>query len=249
MSTEKCEALVLKTIPFRETSLILHLFTKEHGLVHAIAKGVRASKKGQITLERGQLLELNLYIKPQRDLQTAGAINITEFYSGIREDLVKCSCRDSAFEVILNVIKDSDEHPELYTFFTKFLTFLNSSKPEECYPAALWLFFYRFTEHMGIAFNLENCISCGCMLTGIPALNIPNGGLECDSCRKVAAKYHIPIEALSFLKSGKPNALEVGNIVSKSDAEKITTNLSDFIRYHFDIKNSFKSIDFLFTIA
>lgn len=248
MSVQKSEALVLKTIPFRETSLILHLFTKEHGLVHAIAKGARASKKGQTTIERGQLLELNLYIKPDRDLQTAGAINISEYFANTREDLIKSSLRDCAFEVIMSIIKDSHEHPEQFDFFKKFVTYLNNSKPEECYPASLWLFLYRFSEHLGISFNLENCITCGCMLLGSSTLNISNGGLECDSCRKVSSSNHIPLEVLSFLKTGKPTPSEIGNMITKSEAERISITLANFIRYHFDIKYPFKTFEFLFTI-
>lgn len=44
MSMEKCDALVVKSVEFMESSLILTLFTKEFGKVRGLAKGARRQK-------------------------------------------------------------------------------------------------------------------------------------------------------------------------------------------------------------
>src|SRR5512143_2186053 len=44
MSSEKATAIVLRTVEFSETSLILTLFTREFGKVRGLAKGARRLK-------------------------------------------------------------------------------------------------------------------------------------------------------------------------------------------------------------
>ena len=44
MSTEKTTAIVLRTVEFSETSLVVTLFTREFGKIGALAKGARRPK-------------------------------------------------------------------------------------------------------------------------------------------------------------------------------------------------------------
>lgn len=44
MSLEKTDAIVLKTVEWSETSLVVTLFTKDFGKISAIAKGARRLK-------------------------------------------------------------------------------------------------------------------------------------------------------------------------------------------------------------
>ena len=45
---EKCEAIVLKAIKFKETSLIVNCFTREFGLQSFLVRGVLKSGKSTI---------------------------------------------------------------------------------------------------------------------------------------------------------------------------------------------------------
>ena len=45
MSAEKTLAIVLKTIEFSETSLVVSLFTHDFGKISALAKGARRAKE------------------------------------------------------------------------------------------------------------------------------------------------------------------------------------------------------------
>jgi DNA repair protein RecO len=245
MAPQKSEAIVLKCVPFRESSLIIHLFTKEHGLVHAIAKGIKGNKKGQNFLERGFIIELVLYIKSNRDLHTASTINVIDFFSDTRQNIVKGSLRDTAFEVIMSVIHGSDEHPELYDFFRKFLLYINNSPEEKCFPAAIWLFYYRFIEHMGIAFNLNHCITCNTIISDNPILNIQLGGLQCPNCSNSKKQNAMPLPVISYLKTGNPKPELLKSLFSKGELLGITNTLSNFIRYHFEVKSEYRALSFL----
>lgn len=246
MSVEKSRALVLKVLPFHESSYILHLFTEKHGLIHGIAKGIRRKKSKQDFLERGLLIELIAYIKPHRELHTLGSVHVLEFFPSIRSNLIKGALRDAAFETILAAITVSDFHPELFEFFLKFIQFLQHAPEKDCHPFALWLFYHRFSQYMGFGLNLNRCISCGSGFKQYAFIIMNRGGLECDSCiRNKQENFLIPEAVLSFLKHGLPKAGELRQLLTPHVTKKITHLLADYCRYHFDIKKEYKALAFL----
>ncbi|HRB69903.1 MAG TPA: DNA repair protein RecO, partial [Chitinophagales bacterium] len=67
---DKTEGIVLKTTKYSESSLIVKIFTKKHGLLSFMVQGVRSSKnkqKGNI-LQPLNCLNLEIYLKEQRNL-------------------------------------------------------------------------------------------------------------------------------------------------------------------------------------
>ena len=246
MSAEKTRALILKTLPYSETSLIMHLFTEEHGLVHGIAKGVRKQKSRQDFLERGLLVELIVYLKPHRELHTLGSVNVLEFFPAIRTNLVKSTLRDAAFEVVLSSITETDAHPGLFTFFEKFLRHLHRAAEEEVNPCALWLFYHRFAQHMGFGLDLRRCISCGAVITGDANLSVTRGGLACDACcGKPHDDFSVPSPVLSYLAGGNPKPPVLRRKLPVKTRKRVTRLLADYCRYHFDIQKEYKALVFL----
>ena len=63
-------AVVLRTIPFSDTSLICRLFTKEKGKISIMAKGARRKKNPLSSiLESGNIIKLQYLYKENRDIQ------------------------------------------------------------------------------------------------------------------------------------------------------------------------------------
>ncbi len=251
MSPQKTKALILRVLPFRETSCILHLFTEHHGLVHGIAKGVRGKKNSQDFIERGFLVECIVYNKPQRDLHTLGTIHVLEYFPAVRSNLIKGALRDAAFETILSAITVSDIHPELYELFLKFMEHLDSSPECVCHPFALWLFFHRFAQHMGFGLDVCQCISCGTRrLTQEAYLAMNRGGFECRECSgSRLEQYLFPPEVLSYLNSGSPKPEKLREICTPDTMKKVTRLLADYSRYHFDTQREMKALAFLDEMA
>src|SRR5579863_10308152 len=90
---QKTDALVLRAIDYSETSQIVWFFTREHGRVHAIAKGARRARspfEGALEpLVHGEIL---FYRKKQRMNEESGLDILKEFdprnaFHGLRNDL------------------------------------------------------------------------------------------------------------------------------------------------------------------
>jgi len=242
MPAEKTSAVVLRVIPYRESSCILHLFSREHGLVQGIAKGVRRVRAGGLFPERGMLVDAVVYLRHNRDLQTIGGLEVAEFYPSIRTRLHTTAMRDAAFELTLKTIRHSDYHPELYDLFTGLLRDLDMQDTRRCFPYALWGFFLSYAALLGFALDLGRCIDCG-GLVDEGVISAQHGGLCCNDCaRAFDPQRHLPAAALAFLKN--PDAGPRPDL-PPAELARITRLLASYCAWHFDISADFKSLDFV----
>jgi DNA repair protein RecO (recombination protein O) len=88
MSIINTEAIVLKCTNFRETSKIVTFYTKSHGKLRGIAKGVRSSKtKWGGVLQSMAYLNLFFYFKENKDLHlpTLNMLGL-DLFTGLRQD-------------------------------------------------------------------------------------------------------------------------------------------------------------------
>lgn len=74
----KTEAVILRTQPMGDTSLLLHVYSRDSGRLSLIAKGARSPKSRPrlALLQPGQLLQVIYYHKPNRDLHTLSEFNL-----------------------------------------------------------------------------------------------------------------------------------------------------------------------------
>jgi DNA repair protein RecO (recombination protein O) len=242
MPAEKTSAVVLRVIPYRESSCILHLFSREHGLVQGIAKGVRRARAGGLFPERGMLVDAVVYLRHNRDLQTIGGLEVAEFYPSIRAQLHKAALRDAAFELTLKTIRHSDYHPELYDLFVRLLRNLDIQDIRRCFPYVLWGFFLSYAALLGFALDLVRCIDCGRSVEeGV--ISAQHGGIRCETCAPAFdPERHIPGNALSFLKN--PDA-DPPSDLPPAELARITRLLASYCAWHFDIGVDFNSLDFV----
>jgi DNA repair protein RecO len=156
MSAEKTESVILSIAPYRESSCILRLFTRSRGLVHGIAKGTRKGGKSSVPLDRGFLIESQLYYKPNRELHTLGGLHVVNFFPDIRSDITKSAIRDIALELYLKSITQSEPHPELFELIVSFLAGVEESAPSKNPYPPLWLFIRRYCLFMGFGIDQKN---------------------------------------------------------------------------------------------
>jgi DNA repair protein RecO len=246
MSAQKVTAIVLTLTPYRETSCILRLFTRTHGLVHGIAKGARKDSKS-VPLDRGFLLEALLYYRPNRELHTLGSLQVTDFFSDLRTDIVRSALRDIALELYLKSITQSEPHPELFDLIVSFLKSLESARRDLIFPL-LWHFINRYCFLAGFGIDIEECQPCGADITkdgGV--LDIAAGVLICKKCapERIHTQAGLDAPVIGFLEE-----IDVNQNVSlqKNEYLRITELLLSYCRHHFDIRGSFNSLEFIKSI-
>ncbi len=131
--TYKTKALVLKTVKFGETSLVVTLFTELFGLQAYLVNGVRSNKPGKNKMalyQPASLLELEVYRQPQKNLQRIKEANRSYLSKEIHSDVIKNSLALFMVELLYNCLKEPEENKDLFYFCEDaFISLDEASKP------------------------------------------------------------------------------------------------------------------------
>ena len=180
------EALVLRSFDYGESSLILHLLTRDEGRVHGIAKGARRLK-GEY---RGgpDLLALGaakLYArKATSDLRTLGAFRVTEDFPGVRGTIARFHAASHVAALVLAFTREEQPHPDLFDLTVAALRLLEGADDAQADGIALG-FEAMALRLLGFAPETSRCVVCGKAARNVKTtrLSALRGGLLCTSCR------------------------------------------------------------------
>ena len=122
-------AFLLHLRPYRETSAILELFTRDYGRIAAVARGVRGPRS-QLKSLLQPFSPLLLSWQGKSDLMTLVSAEANGIPFHLRGD-----CLLSGFylnELMIRLLQKQDSHPELYTVYHETLVELQAqTQPEK----------------------------------------------------------------------------------------------------------------------
>lgn len=142
MPTITAEALCIRHWDWSETSQTVSLFTREHGLLRALAKGAKrenASFSGGIELlTRGHAVAI---VKPSTELATLTSWDLTELFPGLRAELRRFYAGMYVADLLQRLVHDADPHPGMYDAALHCLRSLSEGRPIDPALAAVqwWL--------------------------------------------------------------------------------------------------------------
>lgn len=246
MTLIKTEALVLKTIPFQETSSIVKLFTKEQGKISVIAKGARRLKS---TL-RGYLEPLNYieaiyYYKITRDIQTLSKVDLLQsFFSNTLD--IECTLYGTAvLEVIDKVVRDHQYDDKIFNLAVQILKNMDLHA-DQCI-ILLADFLLALADILGYKLDTSVCPQCKTHLT-TAIYNPGSGRLVCNDCgRYTSSAYKLSAHEMQILNDLPGHNLDTG--VEPSAADRIIRLLIKYLSYHLDYPLNLKSLSLLSEIS
>ncbi len=180
-------AIVLRVTDFSETSQVVGVFARTHGLLPLIAKGSkRPSKKSTMSgpldlLTSGEVV----FISPKQtaELGTLHAWELADHRKTLRANLPGLNAAMVAAEVTLRLLQPLDPHPELYDELEAALKLLGGPQ----FARGLLAYTKAALVAAGYAPQLEACALCGKSLATAapetPTLFAPSaGGVVCTAC-------------------------------------------------------------------
>jgi DNA repair protein RecO (recombination protein O) len=180
--------ICLRKTEFSETSQILTLFSREHGITRVIAKGAhRRTKAGASKFDGGiDFLDVGQAVfshDPARDLVPLTEWSLREGHLALRKTLRGIYLGLYAAELISRLIEEHDPHADLFDRFECALPELATPRREEVF-LALELDLLR---ESGYLTELFCCASCGSMLDGRGPVffSADRGGIVCRNCEGV----------------------------------------------------------------
>lgn len=206
------EAIILQTFKYSDTSKILRLITRSHGLQSVIAKGATRPKS-----QFGGVLEpfvsgvATFNAKDNRDLHTLSGFELLRSRQRLGSDLIRFGGASLVAELILRSgIEESD--PELFEAVDASLDRLQAA-PAEHVEAVVLGETWALIARIGFAPSFEECIGCGRTLgeSEDVSFDYGAGGVRCDDCAGGMPGRALPSHAraaLIGLMQGEPVVLE-----------------------------------------
>ena len=203
------EAVVLRTYKSGESDRVVVLWTKEHGKVRVLAKGVRktTSRLGG-TLEALAYVKVNL-VKTRGEFYIVRHVAHVERLTTLRSSYSRISAGYAVVEAVDAIPSDGVADEAIFQLLTRVLMTLDDSTFEPALVPAS--FYFRLLALDGSEVVVEECVNCG---RGGPlvAFDASVGGALCDQCRHGTALSGVALALLRRVVGG-----ELASVLRESD--------------------------------
>ncbi len=244
----RTDAVVLRSMKYRETSRIVTFYTRQFGKLAGIVKGARRPKnKFGAALQPMSCVTVVLYKKEGRDLQTISECDLMRPFRSLMEDLEKMAVGMSIIESVSNIAHEEEGNAHLFDQLVASLTALDETKRN---PMNIFLQFeIRLAGILGFRPVFDHCI--GCSRPMAPAseevsFDLDKGGPVCANCRRSLHGQAIRIAGgslriLSQIETAAAHEQLTSLEFDKSARHEIEEVLQRFLRRHVTGMRSLKS--------
>ncbi|MCP8898897.1 DNA repair protein RecO [Gilvimarinus xylanilyticus] len=149
------QAYIIHTRPYRDTSIIAHCLTRQHGMIGAVVRGQRQKKNAHRSL-------INPFIPLLVSMQGKGSLLLMTHFeaSGLRHFLQGPALYSGLYlnELLLRLLPEGDAHPQVFTAYQDAVQSLAQSAEIE---PVLRGFEYRLLQELGVGINWSHCAASG----------------------------------------------------------------------------------------
>ena len=196
----KTEAVVLHKIKYGDTSVIVTLFTKDHGRMSAIVKGGRNPKsKLGLVVDTFNHLQIVFYQKESREVQLISSADIISHFPNLKGDLETVRYAQAVLELVKNLTAEHEVNLKLFSGLRRIFSLMDESK--ESAAVLFARFFMFFLSELGYQLQLESCSGCGTKDLSKNELSYNYElGIFCPDCkRNIVESFHINAELFHVL--------------------------------------------------
>ncbi|MCL4418261.1 MAG: DNA repair protein RecO [Actinobacteria bacterium] len=200
MATYKASSIVLKSCKLGEADKIVRLFSIEHGIINAVAKGAcnfKSKFSGRLELYN----VIDSEISRGRNLDVISQAEIIEIFQNISSDFFKFNIAQIISEIILKTQSEGSSSVSIFRLVYVVLKEINrcAFNDSTTLKKILAFFIAKLLKIMGYVPLFETCSICSRKLYDKEdtydthnlrgfAFSIKYGGAICDDCRRNAGK-------------------------------------------------------------
>lgn len=175
---ERIEGIIIKDSSYSETSKLITLITKEHGVINLLAKGAKTLKSPlRSTTTKLTHGYFNIIYKENK-LCTLKEVDIIDYYKNIKQDINKISYASYILELVEQVIKQTNNE-EVFDNLIYSLKKIEENMNPLVITNILEL---KCLDYLGVMPILDCCSVCG--NKNIITISADQGGYICKNCRK-----------------------------------------------------------------
>ena len=219
------EGIVVSTTDYKESSRIINILTKDHGIIGCMSKGCKKMKsKLRIISERFAYGTFHMYYK-ENGLSTLIDGDIKDYFENIKSDIVKISYLTYICELSMNVYKES-ESEEIYLLMINAINKIEEGHNPKIITNILEL---QYLEFLGINLNLDNCVKCG--NSKVVTISLSKGGYICAKHRTNEPLVDEKVMKLLRLY----NYVDISKITNLDIDKGVSNQISHIIEEYYDL--------------
>lgn len=236
------EGIVLNTRDYGESSKILNVLTKDHGLIGVMAKGCKRLKsdiKG--VSEKLSYAKFNIYHKEDK-LSTLASVDIINNFYNIKKDITKISFASFLLELTEQVVKQNSSN-DIYELLINALIKINDNFDPLIITNIVEL---KYLDYLGVMPIIDGCSVCG-STNSIATLSSSKGGYICNNCltneKLVSDKTIKLIRLFYYVDIAKISKLEISNLEKKEINEFLDEYYDSYTGLYLKSKNFLKNLN------
>ncbi len=211
LSAEQTDAIILRTFPWSETSLVVHLYTREFGKRSMLAKGARRPKSPfEAALDLLSFSRVVFISKSGDTLDILTEAKLEQRFRGGTQDLLRLYCGYYVAELLDKLTEKGERQPEVFELALATLQAL--ANPGLEIRAIVLRFELQMLRCLGQLLSFRRCAQCGIEVDDSPALGnrlqqtqtksrpgglshggyvfgLIAGGVLCADCQRVRLKW------------------------------------------------------------
>lgn len=225
------EGVVLRRRDLGEADRILTVFTRRHGKLRVVAKGVRKTKS-RLAGHLEPYTRTQLMLARGRNLDVVAQASLIDAYRGLRVDEVRIAHAGYLGDLIDSLTIEGQENEAVFDALTAALDQLSSDDDPFVVTHHLEV---RVLSLLGFRPELRRCVGCGRPLEPVEnGFSSSAGGVLCQDCARTEPHaVPISVNALKFLRLLDGDALATARSLrlSTSLRREIDTLLHDYVRH------------------
>lgn len=218
---EKVEGIILSISDYQESSRILQVLTKEHGLIGIIAKGCKSVKSPLRAACNSYTYGYFYIYYKENKLSLLSNVDIINSYSNIRLDIELISYMAYLCDLTYQVVKQNDDS-NIFDILINALDKINNKLNPLIITNIVEL---KYLDYLGISLNLDSCVKCGSK-ENIVTIDGDDGGFICKNCytnqaivdkktiKLIRMYYLVDIKTISTIKISDVVSREINNFIN-----------------------------------
>ena len=220
MKIESIEGIILTETNYSESSKILNVLTKEHGLIGVMSKGCRNMKSKLRGVSRKLLYgTIHIYYKPN-GVSTLIGVDVINSFSKTVMDLEKVSYAAFILDLTHQVVKQTEDE-EIFDLLKDTLIRIE----EGLNPLSLTnILELKLLDYLGVSPSIDCCSHCGSDKQ-IVTLSSDSGGYICKNCynneplvsdktiKMIRMYYYVDIKNITKLDVSHEVSIEINRFL------------------------------------
>ena len=220
---KKVEGIILKEIPYGDTSKIIHVLTADGiiGIMCKNAKSVKSpNRSGTLRFTYGSF---QIYYKENK-LSNLISVDIINAWPNIKSDIVLLSYLNYLSELTLQVLKQTTKN--IYDLFLNTIL-----KIEMGFDALVMcnILEIKYLDYLGVHLDLDGCVGCGAK-ANILTIDGDRGGFICKNCYQ----NELIVDPKSIELLRMYYYVDIKNISKLKISDKIKGEINYFLDTYYD---------------